>query len=307
MELTPEQVLKQSKEAFGQWEETWKENSALNGKLLKKIGTSQKDILGSGAGRNLLIVAMGSSLERNIDLIKKNRDKFDVMCVDKAFGKLIDHGIIPQYVVLADAKDVNGNPEWTHNWLSKVYFYVNKDNIKSEEIFCKISGCKEVIPAGSNVGNTCVIFAGQVLKYDVNMLIGYDYCWYEDESYYAFEDCDKRYWMKHHYLIDGIGRLCMTSGNLLFSCKWLTDFLTGVVSRMNFTVVNCSGGLLRYKNMPLKKVIDKLKNRKVGEEERKAILDARTREIVVNDPAALDRVIKEKNVVSCAVRYLEVV
>ena len=147
MALTPNEVLAQSKAAFRQWEEIWKENARINGEIYKRNKLSQQDLLYSGAGKKLLCIAYAPSFENQIENVQKYKnDAVDIACVDKAMGKLIDNNISPKFVVIADAgidykkwcepwidktKDIilianiTANIEWTQNWQGKVYFYVN--------------------------------------------------------------------------------------------------------------------------------------------------------------------------------------
>jgi len=327
--LSKNEVLSQSRSAFGQWEKIWKEHAKVNGELMKQFGTSQKDIVGDGNGRNLVICAMGQSVEQHIETLKEYQDKVDVMCVDKAFIHLVNAGIKVKYVVIADAgidynkwvnpvidktegvtliSNITGNPEWAKNWKGKVIFYLNKDNIGSEKVFGPISGCTEVIPASSNVGNTCIVFASQILGYDKYLLVGYDYCWFDDSKYYAFDDGgDKRYFMKHINIIDVNGRAGYTSNNLMFSCKWLQDYYNGVCRQVKINVYNCSeGGILtvipirKFKNM-----LELCETREVTEEEKKKTLLAKSQLVTIRDNKALEEIMKTKNIIEMQVRFLD--
>lgn len=55
------------------------------------------------AGKAALIASPGPSLAKNIETIKKNRDKFVMMAVGKAIKVLADNGITPDFVTFADA------------------------------------------------------------------------------------------------------------------------------------------------------------------------------------------------------------
>jgi len=55
------------------------------------------------AGKTALIAAAGPSLNNDLALLKANRDKFTVFCVNRAVSILIKNGIIPDFVVFADA------------------------------------------------------------------------------------------------------------------------------------------------------------------------------------------------------------
>ena len=290
--MTEQEVLAQSRGAFAQWGEQWKRQAEMNGKLYKKHNRTQKELLNCGLGRQLLCVATGYSFERDIELIKKYKCNVDIACVDKSFAALMDHGIKPRFVVIADANipysyakkhihetqdiyliaNVTSQTGWTHNWKGPVIFYVNKDNINTEKIYGEISGCKELIPASSNVGNTVVVFFTQVGGYDRYILTGYDYAWSEN-NYYAFGDSDKRHWMKHLTCIGTDGKIYYTSQNLHFSARWLDDY----GRKVNGRIYNCSGaGILPLNNCDLEKKLAQCGQRALSQNEYSGYFQSRT-------------------------------
>lgn len=219
----------------------------------------------SGVGKFAVLVGMGSSLEENIEAIKANREKCDVICCDKSFGPLLEHGVKADYVVIADASipfkyiekwidqtdGVNlfatpyANTAWTHAWKGPIYFYVNQDAIESEKIFKKIMGDVRVIPASSNVSNAMVVLFtdcnGKKNEnwggYERYYLVGYDYSWPAKGNYYAwYHPLPKANYMKHRTLVDIGGNCVFTSENLIFSAKWLVSYVT----TFELPVVNCA-------------------------------------------------------------------
>lgn len=260
-----EEILNQSKNAYGQWAPQWREHCKRHKKFEMK---SLNNFQGSGVGKAILCVANGYSLEKNIDTIKENQHKVDILACDKTLGHLINHGIKPTYMMLADANvsyekymkpyedqlqdtilfsNVCANPEWTHNGNWKdICFYVNKDIINSEIEFSQLSGCGNIICAGTNVSNAQIILLTQsdekgkrnFFGYDKMILIGFDYSW-TSEKYYAFDHTGdgKDNYMRHIYLINNSGQYCFSSENLLFSSRWLADY----IRIYELPVVQCSG------------------------------------------------------------------
>ncbi len=272
--LTSDEVRSQSKAVWKQFGESlWIPNANKNAKL-KHFNLNE--LQHSGIGKTAVLCAMGSSLEDNIESLKKNRHKVDVIACDKAFGPLLDHGIKSDYVVVADAgipyrwiekyiPQTEGvklfatpyaNPEWTHNWRGPIYFYVNQDAIESERTFMPIMGAgTRVIPASSNVSNAMVVLftncEGKKNEnwggYERYLLLGYDYSWPKNGNYYAWNNpLPKRYYMNHRTLMDIRGNVCFTSENLLFSTKWLISYVT----TFNLPVINI--GLKGLLDIPLK-------------------------------------------------------
>jgi len=326
MSLNSQEVLAQSNQAFNQWRDLWDSHAAKHKVIHDSKPTSHQDLLHRGYGKNLLCVGMGPSFEDEVDYIKENKAKFDIGCVDKAFTYLMDNDITPEYVFVADAKvdydmwckkyidksegitlisSVTANPEWAENWKGPVYYYVNKDNIKTEERYSKLSGVHELIPAGSNVGNSIVIFATQVLDYDNYFLCGFDFCWGDDDNYYAFNTSNKRYAMKHHFVIDNKNRLVNTSGNLWFSCRWLEDFIQQFHKDKN--IFNVSKGLLHWRNVELSYVLPRVSNRKMNEKSRNRILDSKIKKKIFTAVDGVDciaKALKDLQVASVEINYL---
>jgi hypothetical protein len=332
MALTDKEVKEQSLAALSQWESVWRKNSKINGEINLEKGIPMRDMFFKGVGRQLVCIAYGVSLEYEIETLKKYKtDATDIICVDKALGALLDNGIKPTYVLLCDAgvdykkwlepyinqtdgitllSNVNGNIDWTQNWKGDITFFVNKDNIQSEEIFTKISGVYDLIPAGSNVGNSLVIYATHVLKYSEYLLLGYDFAWGTKDNYYAFEDSEKRYWMKHLHVVDNRGDLVASSNNLYFSCRWLMDFYNKACIPNNVRVFNCSGGILGY--VPRSKLKNRLKvfkKRDMTQQEKQAIFASKIKKEVITEQTGgtqrFNELVSNYNVVDVTVNYTE--
>lgn len=270
--LSRDQIVRQSNAAYDQWKELWREN-ALRHKKMEQL--SFEDLRNTGIGKTIVLVANGASLENDMETIEKYKDNTDIFVCDKTLGHCIKRGIKPKYCLLADAKvsyeqycepyknelkdtilfaNVCGNPKWTHDaeW-KKIYFFVNKDVINSEKEFMAISGCKNELPAGSNVSNAMVILMTQAdnkgpqnfFNYDKILLTGFDYGWKVEGNYYAYDKDagGKFYFMRHQYCQDIDGKFTCTSGNLAFSAKWLYSYVT----TFRLPVIQCSMGSI----MPL--------------------------------------------------------
>lgn len=325
MALSAQEIEKQSLTAMQQSGEKWKKHAARNGKIYQKVGTTHKELFFDGWGKCLIVVGMGPNLNDELENIKKYKDKpeVDIACVDKAFSILVDNGIIPKYVFLADAnidfdkwckpylektKDVTliagitSNPEFAENWQGNIFFYVNKDAIKSEEIFCKISGCNEIIPASSNVGNAILVFAFQILGYKEYLLVGYDYSWKPNADYYSLNDSDKRHWMRQHQGIDGDNNIIYTSENLLFSAKWLGDFYNQTMKKAGVDMYNCSNARVAdIPNHDLVKRIEKFNLIPMNDEIRAQKRTVLSKKINIKSAFELNDVQKDNDVLNIEV------
>jgi hypothetical protein len=259
--LTKEDINKQSVGTWTRWKHDWINNSIINKNIENK---EIKELLNYGEGKNLLQVAFGNSLKQNIDKIKEisQRDDFDIFCCDKAFGYLMENKIIPDFCLVADANiddiwfkeydtsntrliaNISSNPKWTQHWKGEIYFYVNWDSISTAKIIGKIGNCYDVIPAASNVSNAQVVFANQIMDYNWQVLVGFDYSWKTDK-YYAIGDYkEKKAWMNHMTLISKNNEIIQTSVNLMFSAQWMSMYLQKTKAK----VINCSNGFLQSKH-----------------------------------------------------------
>lgn len=278
MKLTHQQIKAQSLNAIKQWGEQWEshclQHKERHGEYLKK---TLNDFEYIGVGKTCLLVANGYSFEKEIETIKKYQDNVDIIACDKTLGHLIDNGITPKFCIVCDAnvnykkylepwkdklqdtivfQNVCGNPQWVDNgnWKDK-YFFTNRDILKSEEKWMKLSGGVNSIPAGTNVSNAMIVFVTQsdnelkrnFFGYDKILLIGFDYSWTLDTKYYAFdkEASGKINYMRHVYGRNHAGDLCYTSNNLNFSANWAQDY----INAFRLPVIQCSKStILRAKS-----------------------------------------------------------
>lgn len=266
MALNESALLAQSKAAYGQWAEQWREHAKIHSRFDMKPLTDFEHI---GIGRPIVCAANGWSLELCMPVLKEWAGKVDVIACDKSLGALIDHGIKPTYVMVCDANvsykkylepwkdrlqdtilfsNVCGNPAWTRNGNWKdIYFFVNRDVLKSEDEFSALSGCKNFIPAGTNVSNAMIVLLANCdnesgprnfFGYDKMLLVGYDYAWNPKGNYYAYskDGGGKANYMRHIYTVGPRGDLMYTSTNLAFSAQWLAKY----VETFRLPVIQCS-------------------------------------------------------------------
>lgn len=254
--LTSKQIIEQSHQAYNQWCDQWREHAQIHKGM--GITTTFMEYANIGVGRAILLVANGFSLEEEIETLKEMQHNVDIMVCDKALGHLLNHNITPKYVMVCDANvsyekyldpwkdkiseitafiNVCANPKWTKAGFKKICFFVNEDSIQSEIEFAKLSGCKNLIPAATNVSNEMVVLVTQSTNkgrnnwfgYDKIVLLGFDYCWSDQTNYYAFDKTGdgKHNYMRHGYCLDRAFRPVYSSSNLIFSAKWLDDYIRG--------------------------------------------------------------------------------
>jgi len=262
--MNKQSIVQQSKNAYKQWNVQWHKHAKIHSSFSMK---PLHDFNNIGIGKAILCIANGASFEENLDVIKKYQDNVDILVCDKTLGHCIANGIKPTYCMLQDANvdyeaylkpyedqlqdtvlfsNVCANPKWTHNGNWKdTYFLINEDVMHYEIEFSKTSGCKNFIPAGTNVSNAMIILLTQCgnpprgrknfFGYDKMLLIGFDYSW--KDKYYSFDhDSPKTNYMRHVYLTNGMGEIVYTSNNLKFSAEWFEKYC----SNFRLPIVNCS-------------------------------------------------------------------
>jgi hypothetical protein len=331
--LTKQDTIQQSQEAYRQWRGVWQQHAKDNGAEIKKRETYITDLLGAGQNRIAVVVATGASLEKHIESLKKYQtyDGVDIITNDKSFGLLLERGIFPKYVIVADAvvsyedwcekyidktKDVTlfgavtANPKWLKNWQGPAYFYVCKDSIQSEIEMSQLSGIEECLPASATVANASVIVAANVMEYSEILLVGFDYSWYHDQNYYAFSENlseDKRYWQKSENLEDINGRIAYSSKNLVFAARWIENFYKAIIEKgeIKSYVFNCSEqGIIRVPKSTLKERIEQFKFNSLTPEQKNAINTKRVRGKRVNKSEEFKKIGQESNVFFADVFYV---
>ena len=142
--------------------------------------------------------------------------------------------------------------------------------------------------------------------YDEYYLIGYEFSWAWDDNYYCGEDSDKRWYMSHHQLINVDGKLVNTSQNLLFSARWLNDFVNAIIVPQKRKIYRCTkGGLI---NLPYRQ-LSRIKNeqRDITKKEFNHVIQTRTQNITVTAKEGekrLQEVLANHQVVDVIVRHL---
>lgn len=251
--LSSKEIRQQSMACYQQWSNQWRRHAKYHGERFEM--KPMDDFANTGIGRAALCIANGASFEANIETIKKYQNNVDIVACDKTIGHCLANGIIPKFVILCDANvsyekylepwrsqlkdtiliaNVCAATKWATlgNW-KDVYFFINKDILKSEIEFIAISNCKNVFVAGTNVSNAMVIALTQCddtanrnfFGYDKILLIGYDYSW--RDRYYSFDHDagGKINYMRNIMIRNIAGDLCWTSPNLMFSARWIEQYI----------------------------------------------------------------------------------
>lgn len=233
--ITREDTVSQSKKTFNRWKDLWIANAIENKKNFKAFDAPKKE-----TGRSCIIFAYGPSFYKNLKKVKEQNLQFhyDIVCVDKAFVELVSEGIVPKYVITADARIdfneclkmknidlrllknitlfccVTGHTSWARAWKEnngRYYFYVNKDPIRSHHVmssyfnYDRKKGNLEaiLIPAPTNVANAAYILTSLILDYNKIYLCAFDYSFKQTSNYYggSFSETNRDY-QKNKKIID---------------------------------------------------------------------------------------------------------
>lgn len=278
--LGKEEIVKQSERAYERWKEIWHSNAKDNtGKYYKE----NPEIRNSKQGKSCIIAAFGPSLKKNVEIIKKANlhYQYDIVAVDKTVKTFLDKDIVPNYLIVSDAQvsfekygnidpkyckriklimAVTANSKWAKHWIEnggQVYYYVNKDNIRTHKIFGEYLKNKQslLIPASSNVGNCAYVMASLILGYKKCVLVGYDYSYSLLGSYYGDGDkkpidtnlkINKHNLYNHNTVLDINREPVQVSSNMLFSSKWLIDFIKTMERRV--LTINATGSGILFIN-----------------------------------------------------------
>lgn len=270
------EVQKQSKRAFDRWGPLWHENATEN----KKYITSIAPLMNIGANKKVIVCGFGPSFANNIKLIKKHNlhHTHDIIVIDKALKTTLKAGIIPNYLIVADAQvsfekygqvpkeicervklipAITANYKWAKHWHNnggKVYFTLNKDGIRTHKIFreyFKDTGQEPIIiPAASNVLNSAYVTAALYMQYNELLICGADYSYKLGANYYGDSSkpkdtnlkIDKKYFCNHFSTVDINNDIVQVSVNMQFSAKWLVDLINTLLkARPNARTVNITG------------------------------------------------------------------
>lgn len=225
----------------------------------------------------MISVAAGPSLAADIEQLRALRQGRELICVDAAFRFLIDHGVVPDYVISSDASDkilgmmegitaedlrrvkfilnVVAHPDlMTRIDPDQVYWFVmanqfydldNKEMIQNMHSLTARVGTK-LIPGG-NVSSVAMGFALSVRNAEKVHLFGHDFCWKKDmycggqfQSLAAERMQDEGRAGTIFSMVNSRGEAVMTNLSLKQFAQWHDEVIACVRRR----VVNCTSSTI---------------------------------------------------------------
>lgn len=243
--------------------DVWRANFPINLEYWDKY---PEKLLGSAMnmpkheGKCIIFVGNGPSLMKAIDMFRERDDRFIICCVNSALQTLLEHDVIPDYVILVDGRNIGvwtidlddrcknivglfspaAQPDAVRQWKGKAYIIPFKldDADMTKEIQRRWGD--DYPPSGGNAFNCAVSLFVKYCHATNFIMVGNELSWID--KYYA----DGR---EHHVNTAN----CVFSTNIYgeqvktglghFEYKlWLENFIKSLYPRYYF--LNCSEGIV---------------------------------------------------------------
>lgn len=111
--------------------------------------------------------------------------------------------------------------------------------------------------------------------------------------------------MKYNHVVDRTGKLGNTSGNLLFSARWLYDYYKAMMEGRKQVYNTSRKGFFDIPYRNLEKRLRDNTYRTLSELEKDLIANANITEILVENDDQLNKLTQEKHVVGVKCAYME--
>jgi len=187
----------------------WSANAAANAPRVRRL--VQNLWLDEGKKTGVLVAA-GPSLEQSIDEIKSlSRETHEIVAVDMALKFLLANGIVPDYVICADASDaitdtleadvpkevalllcVTVKPETGKRWPGPTYWFCMASNVFDGDLgewmqrdHLIASKVPSYLVPGGNVSSLGLSFLIGVRAAPKVLLYGHDFCWTDEHRFYC--------------------------------------------------------------------------------------------------------------------------
>lgn len=270
--------------------EVWQTNARKNIEYFdahpeKVIGSIHK--MPKYEGKAVVVVGRGKSLDKAIDMFKDADDRFIIVATNSSLRILLDHGIVPQYMILIDGENtgnwslsdlpkeaeqvtalfaVGAHHESVAKWPGKIM--VVPYGIKHGELQKEIRRrWGKSIAAGGNAFNGAVAIFLMNTLVRIYAFVGNNLSFKEGETFYYDKETerdDKAYWVMH----DIYGEECYTDIPMYEYKVWLEQACSQFFPDCYF--VNCSEGILGvdtdntilpvFDHMPLDMAIGRIKD-----------------------------------------------
>ena len=230
--------------------------------------------------RTGVLIAAGPSLKDSLpELRALDRAAHEIVCVDMALGFLLEHGVVPDYVLCSDASEeiartlvpapenvalllnVVVHPDTAKNWAGDIFWFGMMSNYRDKEAddwmqrdHQKKSGISAFLVPGGNVSSLGVSFLASVRAVPKILLYGHDFCWRDDREFYAggVQNDLAQQRIKNEAesgtvltMPDSRGNPVKTTGSLLAFALWYSDIdrtMPGLLESRTPTTILSLGG-----------------------------------------------------------------
>ena len=281
--LAPELVQKMDARALASirsHKDTWLANAAAN-RARVKHGQQVGRLWMNANPKTGVLIAAGPSLEASIvELHAIDRESHELVAVDMALKFLLEHGIIPDYVICSDSSkaiapslsrmsaagiplllNVVVHPDTAVDWPGPVFWYAMMSNVYDkdakafmQQTHAKAAGVSSFLVPGGNVGSLGLSFLLGVRAVPKVLLYGHDFCWTDESRFYcggvspdlaaerirSEKESDTIVAMK-----DADGREVWTNASLLYFRGWFEDQIKrfpGAIENRTPTTILSRGG-----------------------------------------------------------------
>ncbi len=233
-----------------------------------------------------IIVATGPSLDKNINILKEIKNKALIITVDSATKPVLDLGIIPDMIFIADSKERVTKFFENINSLKDIFVCVDSfvhpkvierlEELEADirwynvfpndqSIFCQavpkeFTGEIGYLGSGGCVTSIAFSFASGGLKCDSITIIGMDSGYYNPANHHSSTILEntEAFQFKEELMEDIYGNPIITNGTLKTYAIWMED--TAMMNQTNGIFINATeGGIISrgWVVMPLRVVVNR--------------------------------------------------
>lgn len=151
-------------------------------------------------GKTALIVSAGPTLDKNIETIKKNRDKVIIFCVGTALKALVKNGITPDFLNVIEINDISGQVEgidlsdinlilepYTHNVFHKMKtkrtLSFPTSSTHANKSWSLVTGVDISPYTAMGTVSYEALFSAKILGFDKIILVGQDLAYVNNQCY----------------------------------------------------------------------------------------------------------------------------
>ena len=206
----------------------WINNVRSNKSVIRQKGSAYR-FRGIGKGKATIIIGASPALSNNMEYLKRCDDNFIMVAASSALKQLLSKGIRPKFIMLADgAENVSRyvnvgdeakgltliascfvHPRSLNVWKGNVRFLRVGIGNGFESDYRKMTGIKDMFPAGGNQFNLGVLFSYMVLQSKALIFVGCELAY--KSQYYADRTDEKDDKFEKFPALDIHGNAVMTN------------------------------------------------------------------------------------------------